>query len=65
MCENIRTLRLREHLTIENMAQRLGIDREQLQKLEDGILPEAMTVEMLVRLEKEFDVSLKEIFLPL
>lgn len=65
LCTNIHTLRQREGLSAETMANRLGIHIDLLTQLENGILPEELTVEALVRIEQAFGVSLKDIFLPL
>lgn len=64
LCTNLVKLRSRADLSAEEMACRLGISAAQLGLLENGVLPEALTVEALVRLEKEFGISLKEMFLP-
>lgn len=64
LCSNIRILRQRERLTLSDMAARLGIPEKDVALLEKGSLPEGLEVEALIRLEKEFNISLKEIFLP-
>ena len=64
LCTNLARLRRRADLSVEEMACRLGINAAQLGLLENGVLPETLTVEALVRLEKEFGISLKEMFLP-
>lgn len=65
LCENIRKLRHQNDLSIEEMAARLNISEEMLTTLENGRLPDDLEVESLVRIEKEFGISLKELFLPL
>lgn len=64
LCGNIRILREREGLTLPELASRLELSEEDVARLENGDLPEGLKVEALVRLEKAFDVSLKDLFLP-
>ena len=52
------TLNIQNEQTAEHLAE---ISR--LETLEKGVLPEKLTVENLVRLEKEFGISLKDLFL--
>lgn len=65
LCQNIRTLQERKGLSTEEMASELGISRELFSCIENGELPDGLTVETLVRLEGKFGISLKDLFLPL
>lgn len=65
LCQNIRTLQERKGLSTEEMAAELGISRELFSRIENGELPDGLTVETLVRLEGKFGISLKDLFLPL
>lgn len=63
LSKNICDLRCERNLSAEQLAQCLNVSPEMLETLEKGVLPEKLTVENLVRLEKEFGISLKDLFL--
>ena len=63
LCKNIRNFRYEHDLSAEQLAKTLNLSAQQMATLEEGILPENLTVDSLVRLEKEFGISLKDLFL--
>ncbi len=60
--ENIRALRRKHNLTMEEMASRLDIDVAELQLLEQNILPETLEVVFLENLCREFHFSFARMF---
>ncbi len=59
---NIKSLRMKNNLLLNSMAQLLNIDEEALIKIENGELPEEVTVEILFLISKEFGVLPKDMF---
>ncbi|MDO5154190.1 MAG: helix-turn-helix transcriptional regulator [Eubacteriales bacterium] len=64
LCENIRILRQRKGLSLEEMADQLGIGIDMLLLLESGILPEELEVDTLVRASRVFGIAINELFFP-
>ena len=64
-CENIKTLRTREGLSREQMAQRLGTDAKTIELIENKIIPEKLGCDIIFKINKEFGILPKDIFLPL
>lgn len=65
LCENLKILRIRNHLTQEEVARRLNIGVKSVRMLERGALPERAGCELLFRAASVFCVSVKELFLPM
>ena len=61
-CCNITWLRKSHNLSKKEMAKRLGIGVESLNKLESGTIPPNMTVEVLNNLCKHFHINLSDQF---
>ena len=59
---NIKSLRQKNNLSVSSMAQLLNINKEALIKIENGELPEEVTVEILTLIRKEFGVLPKDMF---
>ena len=62
LCENVKTLRMREKLSRKEMASRLGIGVFSLTKLETGILPPRLTCQFLFSIHARFGVSPTDMF---
>lgn len=62
--ENIRKLRYRENLSKQKMAKKLGIGVQSLSLIESGILPKRLSVCILYRIYKEFNITPSGIFSP-
>ena len=63
LSKNIHDLRCEKNLSAEQLAQTLDLTTQQLEMLGNGALPENLTVESLLRLEKKCGISLKDLFL--
>ncbi len=59
---NIKSLRVKNNLSLNSMAEKLKIDESTLTLLEKGELPEEVTVEILFLIRREFGVSPKDMF---
>ena len=59
---NVAWLRKHHGLTKKEMAQMLGIGVSSLTKLENGIVPQRMTTEVLNQLCTHFHVDLSDLF---
>ena len=57
LSKNIKCLRKTNGMTKKEMAKLLGIGEGTLSKLENGVLPPRLTVEILFVLEREFDIQ--------
>lgn len=64
-CENVKTLRTREGLSREQIAQRLGTDAKIIESIENKIIPEDLGCDIIFKINKEFGILPKDIFLPL
>lgn len=64
-CQNIRTLRKENQLSLAQMAQQLKIDPSILQLLEQDILPDKLDCDFLVRFSAQYSISLSDLFRPL
>lgn len=63
-CQKIYTLRVQNQLSQKEMAQKLGIGLSVLQKIEQGIPPLQMHCGMLLKIQKEFGIKPKDLFMP-
>ena len=63
-CENVLKSRKKEGLSCEVMAKRLGIGKSTLRSVERGVLLPRLSCGILFRVEREFGVSPKDMFLP-
>ena len=57
LCQNIKILREKNKLSKKEMAKRLGMGVCTLSKLEKGILPKRLSVEMLFVIERDFGIE--------
>ena len=62
LSKNICYLRARNGLSKKEMAKRLGIGSGTMSKIEKGILPPRLTVDILFYLQQEFDIPIKNLF---
>ena len=56
--KNIATLRKRNNLTKQEMAERIHITVQQLEMIERGEWPAEIEVEVMVYIQRHFDISL-------
>ena len=63
LCKNLRELRKALGLSVTSMAKRLHISPQSLLSLENENLPPRLSVSFLFRIEEEFGISPKEMFL--
>ncbi|MBE6702653.1 MAG: helix-turn-helix transcriptional regulator [Ruminococcaceae bacterium] len=63
-CRNVKLLRERYDLTLAEMAERLGVSEKEVMMLEQGVIPEETTVEIVMRIDKCFGISPKAQFEP-
>lgn len=59
---NVKTMRRRQNMTVEEMAEKSGLPLEMLEQLERDILPEEMVVEDAVKLAGVFRCKIHELF---
>jgi len=62
-CKNVKILRMREGLSVEQMAQRLETDIKTIEFLENNIIPEELGCDIIFKIYKEFGILPKDIFL--
>ena len=60
--DNLRALRRKHDLTLEQMASRLGIEVRELQLLEQDIMPSTLSPAFLERLYPEFGIPSLRLF---
>lgn len=60
--ENVLFLRKSNRLTKKEMASILGISMYHLNKVEQGVLPECLGIEVVFRIEKYFKIKATEQF---
>ena len=65
LCLNVKLLRERHDLTLEEMAERLRVSQKEIMMLEQGVVPEETTVEIVMRIYKCFGITPKAQFEPL
>ena len=63
-CENIKAIRKANKLTKGKMAQKLGVDKNDLSNLEKGKVPEDLSVDVLVKIYEHFGVKATKMFSP-
>ena len=63
LCKNLRELRKTLGLSVKSMAKRLHISAQTLLSLENEKLPPKLSVSFLFRIEEEFGISPKDMFL--
>ena len=63
--DNICALRRKYHLTAEDIVSRMGVEPEELQLLENNVLPETLQVSFLECLSREFHIPIPDFFRPL
>lgn len=61
-CGNVKRLRQKEGLTRKEMASRLGIGVETLNRLERGEIPPRLSATVICRISREFGIHPKELF---
>ena len=61
-CENIKLLREYHNLTLTGMAQKLNITEQELIMLEKGVIPNDVTVEIIMRIYQCFGILPKDQF---
>lgn len=61
-CANVKRLRVRDNLTLREMADRLHISLKTLTRLERGEIPPRLSVAVVCRISREFGVHPKELF---
>ena len=59
---NIKNLRINNNLTKTQMANKLKISLYKLNKIENGILPPILTIEIIFTIYREFQINPKEQF---
>ena len=62
LIHNIITLRKQYGLTKKAMAKLLGISLYSLNKLENGVIPPQLGVEIVFRMQACFDIPIRELF---
>ena len=62
LSKNIKEIRKANGLTQKEMAKRLGIGVSSLSKLENGILPPRLTVDVLFIIERNFHIKVHRLF---
>ena len=62
-CKNLAALRKATGASVTTMAERLHISPRTLRSLEGGILPPRLSVSILFRIEKEYGIPPKDMFL--
>lgn len=60
---NVKKLRIENHLSKNKMAKKLNISVYTLNKIENGILPPKLTVEIVFKINKEFGIKSSEQFI--
>ena len=63
-CENIKTLREKNHLSKRSMAKKLGIGIAALNQLVTGCLPRRLRAGVFLRIEAEFGLSPEQMLSP-
>ena len=58
--ENIKWLRNKNNLTLNEMAKILGTSTYSLKKLENGILPKRLDIDFLFKIQTYFNIPAKE-----
>lgn len=61
-CTNVQSLRIRQNMTVEELAEKSGLPLEMLEQLERDILPEEMVVEDAIKLAGVFRCKIHELF---
>lgn len=64
MCRNIRALRIERGFTVEQTSSAAGISAKLLRQLENGLLTDEMTVDILFSLVDCFRIKPHEFFVP-
>lgn len=64
-CYNVKVLRERRGLSIEEMAQILKISVFSVWEMERGVLPDEVTIETIFFIQKHFGISAKSLFEPI
>ncbi len=63
-CDNLKQLRMRENLTLAEMAKRLTISTQSLTKLESGTLPSQVSMTILFTIENQFGITPMDMLTP-
>lgn len=63
-CENIKAIRKANKLTKGKMAQKLGVDKNDLSNLEKGKVPDELSVDVLTKIYKYFGIKATKMFSP-
>lgn len=63
-CENIKAIRKANKLTKKKMAEKLGIDKNDLSILEKGKVPDELSVDVLTKIYKHFGIKASKMFSP-
>ena len=61
--ENIRDLRIKNGLSKTQMAEKLDVSVYTIRKLENGIMPKRLSIEVVFKIEKEFGIKASKQFL--
>lgn len=64
-CKNIKYLREKHNLEKREMADICGIDIPSLEKIEKGILPDSISIDIVINLYRHFNISPEKFFAPL
>ena len=62
LCQKIHTLRVQNHLSQKEMADKLGISIASLQKIEQNCPPPQLRCNVLLRVHTEFGIKFADIF---
>jgi DNA-binding transcriptional regulator YiaG len=63
LCENIKTLRVKNNLSEQEMAARLKIGVKTLRNIEKGHFPPRMSCEILFRIQHHFGILPQHLFI--
>ncbi len=61
-CHNVKTVRQRENLNKASMAKTMGISERSLNLIENGVFPEHLGINAVVRFCFAFNIRLKDVF---
>ncbi len=64
-CKNIKYLREKHDLEKQEMADICGVDIPSLEKIEKGILPDLISIDIVINLYRHFNISPEKFFAPL
>ncbi len=63
-CDNLKDLRIRESLSLAEMAKRLNISVKALTQMEDGTLPPHISMTILFTIENQFGIAPMDMLTP-